>query len=329
MAAGTYEPVSGHSFSLKSGVALYGGFSGSETNLSQRNFHGNPPTLAIARTDAAVIDNEGGVIAIDATAILDGFFISQGVSSFAAINNVQASPTIRNCMFDFTGPVAIANVQSSPVIDNCSFRNGESTALYNIASAPIITNSFFAANISTTAAGAIVNQDSSPVIVQCNFTAANNTGAGGRRSPTSGNSSPIHLPRAFFNANTSTADGGAIGDRSTGVTLLTDSLLINNFAKTVGGAIEHSNSTLRIINSTIAYNVAARAGGGLQNDSNTVQILNSIFVGQRRQCSQSRVDARNRANSIHRRNSNHQLHKFKCLARYAGNNNLPLRSAVQ
>lgn len=89
VAAGTYAPTDGTdrtaTFQLQSGVAIYGGFAGSETSRDARNWEANVTTLS---GDIGVIgdnsDNSYHVVtanATDSTAILDGFTIADGNAS--------------------------------------------------------------------------------------------------------------------------------------------------------------------------------------------------------------------------------------------------------
>jgi hypothetical protein len=110
VAAGTYKPTSGTdrsiSFSMKNGVAIYGGFNGTETQLSQRNWRTNVTTLSgdigISGNNS---DNSYSVIANEGinSAIFDGFTVTQANSTpptgdlnGGGIYNVGSSPTIRN-----------------------------------------------------------------------------------------------------------------------------------------------------------------------------------------------------------------------------------------
>ena len=83
VAAGTYVPTTttnrALTFTLKNGVAVYGGFAGTETSLSQRNFtlhvtilSGDIGTLGVAADNTYEVVSGGGT---NATAILDGFSI--------------------------------------------------------------------------------------------------------------------------------------------------------------------------------------------------------------------------------------------------------------
>ena len=83
---GTYKPTSGTdrtiSFVLKNGVALYGGFAGTESSLSQRDPAVNVTILSGDIGVAAVVsDNSYHVIqasSVSSSAVLDGFTITGG-----------------------------------------------------------------------------------------------------------------------------------------------------------------------------------------------------------------------------------------------------------
>ena len=96
VAAGTYKPISGTdrtaSFVLKNGVAVYGGFAGNETDISQSNISVNSTILSgdidsndsqnpASNPNKIVGHNSYHVVDagnVDSTAILDGFIITAG-----------------------------------------------------------------------------------------------------------------------------------------------------------------------------------------------------------------------------------------------------------
>ncbi|MCB9277259.1 MAG: hypothetical protein H6564_24715, partial [Lewinellaceae bacterium] len=114
VAAGTYKPTSGTdrnaAFVMKDGVAIYGGFNGTETQLSQRDWVAN---VAILSGDIGIpgnnADNTFSVIrsfGIGNSSILDGFTVTQANATPASgdllgggIYNEGSSPVIRNCIF--------------------------------------------------------------------------------------------------------------------------------------------------------------------------------------------------------------------------------------
>ena len=85
VAAGTYTPTMGTdrtvSFELPSGVAIYGGFQGTETSLDQRNIEQNPTILSGEIGQPGPVDNSYNVVFIsnsDENTIIDGFVITGG-----------------------------------------------------------------------------------------------------------------------------------------------------------------------------------------------------------------------------------------------------------
>lgn len=162
VAQGTYKPGGNAntnrnvSFSMKNGIAIYGGFVGTEGSLSQR-----VPTNALATILSGDIgiagnstDNSYTVISnprgLTNSAVLDGFLITGGTgenNSGGMYNNglgdygstsssgFVCSPTVRNCSFQgnssLNGAGAMDNDgtyagASSPVLINCSFLNNSS-----------------------------------------------------------------------------------------------------------------------------------------------------------------------------------------------------------
>ena len=126
VAAGVYKPGAARTdtFQLKTGVAVYGGFAGTETLLSERNPAANVTILSgdidsndtntdgnnIAETAADIQgDNAYHVVTgsgTDATAVLDGFTITAGQANGAAPHNTgggmyssSSSPTLTNVTF--------------------------------------------------------------------------------------------------------------------------------------------------------------------------------------------------------------------------------------
>ncbi len=97
VAAGTYKPTTGNlrtvSFEPRSGVRLYGGFSGAETQLNQRNWNSNPTILSGdigAQGDS--LDNSYNVIYMqlpDSNTVLDGFVVRGGNANFTGTSETR------------------------------------------------------------------------------------------------------------------------------------------------------------------------------------------------------------------------------------------------
>lgn len=214
VAKGTYYPDEGvgntdndrsASFIMKNGVAIYGGFTGTETSLNARNWNLNKTILsgdidqnddaAIATssllTNASRANNSYHVIMnnytadnlLTNTAILDGFVISGGNanagaepnSSGGGMSNVYASPIIKNCIFSnnaANGGGGLYNSYSEANIIQCIFKNNQAGNLgggidnFNSAAGLKITNSTFNGNASSTGGG-IGNAFATPTITNC------------------------------------------------------------------------------------------------------------------------------------------------------------------
>ena len=282
VAAGVYKPTSTTartvSFAMKNGVAIYGGFVGSETSLSQRPainpVSGSPSSSTLSGDiDNSPADNSGNsyhVIlnpaGLNTMAVLDGFVITGGNANGSSsnsnaggmYNNGPCSPSIRNCFFQgntassFGG--AIYN-DSNPVLTNCSFQSNTASsggAIYNRGvssdSSPVLTNCFFKDNTASANGGAMFNDgfsgDSNPMLTNCFFqgnTASANGGAIYSDGTFGGNSRPI-LTNCSFQGNTA-SDGGAIYNRGVSGNsspVLTNCSFQDNTASANGGAMFNS-----------------------------------------------------------------------------------------
>lgn len=124
VAEGTYHPAAkdrDSAFVLRSGVRMYGGFSGMETSLTQRNWNSHSSVLSgdIGLTGDST-DNSYTVVYLsnsDSSTTIDGFTICDGLADYGApaptldsrkcggglyIHGTldgQAFPEIRNCLF--------------------------------------------------------------------------------------------------------------------------------------------------------------------------------------------------------------------------------------
>ena len=163
VAAGTHKPTSGTdrtiSFQLKSGVTVYGGFAGTETARSQRDFETH---LTILSGDIGTVsdmsDNSYTVVTgsgVDATGVLDGFTITYGNANvnYAATGtgggmyNYAGSPTVRNSIFvnnkALIGGAVSNDSYSAPTFTDVIFSNnsadGGGGMSNSTSSAPILT----------------------------------------------------------------------------------------------------------------------------------------------------------------------------------------------
>jgi len=285
------------SFNLKSGVTVYGGFAGGETNTRQRDYRKNVTVLTgdlkgddnknpdgVTETAAGIVgENSYTVVtsfgaAAPNTGILDGFTITGGSADWTDTNtggakqygggmhNTGSHAVIRNCAFMGNtaewGGGAIYNASSNIRLGYCTFSgNGgrSGAAMYNVASSPELVSCTFTDNAVRTDAGAIHNYDgSSPTISGCTFTGNRAEWDGGAIANVDDCSPEI--------INCTFSDNTAKGD----------SLL--HFG---GGAIASAGSSnAQITNCTFSGNIVEDGfGGAITNAHSTSVIVNCTFSG--------------------------------------------------
>jgi len=161
------------SIALEDGVALYGGFAGTETELSQRDWVNNVTTIDGDGVDHVVIGADNATI--------DGFTITDGngngiesVGYCGGMLNEGVSPMVVNCTFKENSAYAgggMYNYYSSPTVTNCTFTENSASyyggGMYNqYYSSPTITNCIFTENSADTGGG-MYNDNSSPTVTNC------------------------------------------------------------------------------------------------------------------------------------------------------------------
>jgi hypothetical protein len=201
VAAGTYRPTAnydldignrGKHFRLKNGVAIFGGFAGTETALKQRKVKKNKTILSGdigVKGDSS--DNcyhvfyHPAAAALEPNAVLDGFTITAGNAdsvdiphdSGGGMYNEASSPTVKNCTFsnnsaDVGGGMMNEN-SANPVVTNCTFKSNTADfggGVYNYTdSNPTVKNCTFRQNFVWLGGGGMANDDSSPTVTGCTF----------------------------------------------------------------------------------------------------------------------------------------------------------------
>ena len=222
------------SFSLRNGVAVYGGFAGGEQTLTARPgvnpVGGQPSSTTLTNTGGVVVSNTG----LDNTARLDGVVITGGRGGRGnefflgggGIYNESSSPQLTNCLISGNtasnqGGGGIYNESSSnPVLTNClisgNTANSYGGGIFNIDSSPQLTNCLISGNTAANGGGGgIYNESSSPSLVNCTLT-ANRAGAGAALINYSG-SQPV-LTNTILWDNQERDNTAIDNDPSTGVT---------------------------------------------------------------------------------------------------------------
>lgn len=278
VAKGTYTPSfavdpadpRSATFQMKPGVAIYGGFFGNETALSQRNWLTHVTTLSgdIGGT-GSVGDNSYHVVSssgLDATAILDGFTIKLG----------NANGTIHN------SGGGMVNSSSSPTLAHLAFSGNNAVyggGMYNDASNPLLTDVTFSRNTADQGGG-VYGDDSSPVLNDVTF--YKNIAAYRGGGMCNLNTSSPTLTRVTFSqngtdANVSFGGGGGMFNMTYSSPNLTDVSFVENFTDWLGGGMmnwDHSSPTL--VNVTFSANKADIEGGGMKNFETSNPILTNV-----------------------------------------------------
>lgn len=299
VAAGTYKPTTTTdrtaSFSIASGVSVYGGFAGTETALEQRvkgayetvlsGDIGNEGYAQDNSVHVVQLYNIGQTVTLDGLTIRDGRRVSSDYGSLGAGINVQLTAgsltlLISNCQFisnvvegSLTGGGAIAILARnsgqvvSLTVNGCYFSGNQ--AAYGGAYSPItqggyinsrFDNCTFADNAGLTGAGAISNTD-----------VADNP------------LNSLFIKRCKFLNNNAVYYGGAISTGG-GKCEIENSLFANNFvthSTGVGGVVDGSGSNSVFKNCLFSNNKAAYGGvttSVAENKASKLEFINCNFL---------------------------------------------------
>jgi hypothetical protein len=278
--AGTYTPGTDRTdtFQLLNGVALYGGFNGTEAERDDRDASANPTILS---GDIGTVGNNHDNVyhvvtgsGTNGTAILDGFTITLGFAFDYDPNNKGAG------MYNDTG---------SPTLNNVTFTANSACiggGMYNYNSSPVLINVTFDNNTVVEWSGAgMYNYNSNPVLTNVTFS---NNRTEGSTNPNGGGmynfqSNPILTGVHFVGNYAYLYGGGMYNDISNPI--LNDVTFMGNSANLGGGMyngngfteINHSDPILN--NVTFSAN-SAFYGGGMYNDKKSNPILTNVtFTG--------------------------------------------------
>jgi len=213
-----YDPEPGEhtgnpeaTFQLRSGVAIYGGFDGTETSRDERDTELNETILSGA------LETEGGELAFsyhvvtasntDSTAILDGFTIADGDAS--------GETTLSNVMF----------------IDNMAW---DGAGMYNVNSSPMLINVAFVFNWADDMGGGLCNFDAgSPTLIQTTF--AENMAADGAGIANADNSNPLVVNSILWGNMADTESSSQIYDAPKSSEIRDDSISAITYSIVEGG----------------------------------------------------------------------------------------------
>jgi hypothetical protein len=285
VAAGTYKPTTTTSrtvsLTLKTGVAIYGGFNGTEAKLAQRNFGANPTIVT-----GDLLGNDSGTANLTdnsyhlfvgsgatATAILDGFTVRGGNANGASASN-----------YDKGGGILILN-SGSPTIRNCSFIGNRCTfgggAGYIFTAGATFIGCRFESNVGGSYGGAFDMNNVVGTFERCVF--IGNTAARAGACESYGGSQTKYT-NCLFSGNTATGTGGGgalwIGVSST-VTARNSTFVANGASSLVGGIINTGGAST-VANCILWANTGpggTTVGNQLTNSGGTTNVSYSIVQG--------------------------------------------------
>ena len=216
--AGTYSLAA--QINVDRYVTIYGGFNGTETSSSQRDWKNN---ITLVNGNDSV-----RCFYITVHAIIDGFNIRRGRASSASGGGIYIDSSPVYCSTsDF---YHVAKIRNCTINHNTAELHGG--GINDIESDPVITNCIFLGNYATTGGG-MKNWKSSPVIEKCRFE-ANRATIGGY--------------------------GGAIYSDYLCYGTITNCIFYLNEASSHGGAIAYHMAYPYITNCTFSKNEAAVGG---------------------------------------------------------------------
>ena len=285
--AGTYKPTTSTDrtifFIPKNGVAIYGGFAGTETLRMQRDPLTNVTILSgdlngddnanISYNEPSRADNVFHVVVVGASGnvgadtILAGVTITGGNANFDGFND----HTQRGGGMWYGGSPTLNNVI---VTDNSSLQWGG--GMYAVTSNSNLTDVTFANNASDIGGGLYVDQGS-PTLVRVNFTNNKASWAGGGVANYL-NSNSISR-EVTFSGNTASI-GGAMANYYNSNLQISESTFYNNHAYYTssdsgqGAGIHNNNSSPLIENTSFSENIADRGGSAVANVSSNPTLIN-------------------------------------------------------
>jgi hypothetical protein len=302
VAAGTYLPKDApdgttstgftdrnNAFHLATDMKIYGGFKGTETLFSERDWKANLTNLSGDFNGDDIVSGSGATLSITnntenayhimitanltSAAIIDGFNMRAG-NAVGTGNIVFSTRTFSS---SFGG--GLYNFLSSPNILNVTFQGNTAYfggGLYNSSSNPSISHTTFHGNLVSNSGGGLYNSFSSSIISNTIFEGNSAYYGGGLYNFTFSHS----ISNSTFKGNSAFAGGGVFNDNS-------DQSIINSIFWENSGSAGNSfyinnNSSLTISHSLIpeadSTALSNNSNGGISSINNMVYNQNPQFV---------------------------------------------------
>lgn len=278
VAAGLYLPDSSDraaAFTLRNNLAIYGGFAGTETQLSQRDWASNETILSGDIGEAGDdSDNAFNVViasGTDQTARLDGFTITAGNADDEDWD--FESECIHSCgggIRMFEGSPHLANL----TITNNFARWGGGGLFAQQNSEPQLENVHFIANSTDSLGGGMYLIKSHASLVDVSMHGNSASSGGGMFN----DDSDPDLRNVTFSNNSVSTSGGGIWNFGSNPTLVNVTFSGNSAGG--GGGMRNSSSSPILRNVTFRNNSAAafNGGGGMRNGLNSAPRLNNVIM---------------------------------------------------
>jgi predicted outer membrane repeat protein len=286
VAAGVYRPTTGAdrtaTFTIKTGVAVYGGFAGTETALGQRNWMTNVVTLSgdLLGNDVGFANNGensyhvvSGQYAIGRNppqppppTFLDGVTITGGNANGAFPHNAGGG------IFKYAGDFLYnVTITGNAAINGGGMANEGSIGqlMYNVT---------ISGNQAINQGGGIYSTDATQITLE-SVTISGNTArsGGGMANIDNPFASSMLLKGVTFSGNAATHEGGGIYNSNSKLEL-TNVTLRGNTAQE-GAAVWNSSSSPVLTNVVISGNSATTSGGGLFNTISSPVLTNVTISG--------------------------------------------------
>ncbi|THB80861.1 MAG: hypothetical protein D3926_05065 [Desulfobacteraceae bacterium] len=274
VSAGTYRPSSGSGrqtwFALKDGVSVYGGFDGTETLISQRDWKTNQTILSgdIGVPDDPADNSFHVVVAlnIDDTTTFSGFIIRDGNADDGTLSEYN----------QYGGGMYIG--ASSLTVSHCIFEGNaasEGGGMYHHISNAAITHCLFRNNSGSMLGGGMLCHSSTLTMSYCTF--SNNEASGSGAGLYLNTCTDNFISYSTFNNNRANSGAGLLNFNSS--TMGVNNTFSANLATAVGGgAMNVGNSTLRFANCTFRKNESKYGGDSVYNSAE-LNPENCIFAG--------------------------------------------------
>lgn len=313
VAQGTYSEA----IELKSGVSLYGGFAGDETDLTTRDITAHP-TIIDASTanggqpaDHAILMEYIGWLTLDGFTVTGGAPLDYSYGGGLFCLDMDGPTTISQCTF--TGNRATwgggaSLIHSSPAIVRCIFSNntgGDGGGVYVTGyscylgeCAPSFTDCTFSSNTSF-AGGGLYSDCATPTLLHCVFTKNKADEDGGGIAFEKGLDEAevsLVMSRCTLQENSAKFGGGlsvvmSAFNHESGLISLTDCSIIDNQALDGGGGgVQGFGASIKLKRCLVRGNSAlgkqgwgggglALAGGGWDNDGSSPVVDQCTIIG--------------------------------------------------